>query len=319
MKLFPVFLALGVACGGLQGCFAAATPEVAEDVEREEKQVETVRTARQLSEFQDARINESSGIAASRKFPALFWTHNDSGDEARAWLVDPKSGATKTLVSLRDAQNLDWEDCAVGAGKDGATYLYLGDIGDNLRRRPNIIVYRVAESGVKADAAEQAVASEKQTLLYPDGAHDAETLIAAPDERLIVVTKSADGSGIYISPAKFEAGTTQTLKKLGEVKFGGISFFSRLSTGGDLSADGKRIVIRTYTHAYEWTLPDTDLEKGWWKTPPRKFVLPTRPQGEAIAYAADGTTLVASTEKLPAALDEIAPEDVTDVGASAKK
>ena len=295
------FLALAF-CGAIGGLALSSRGEKSP----EKAPGETARVARRVADLPDARIDESSGLAASRAFPGFLWTHNDSGDGARAFLLNAKTGATKTTISLRDAKAIDWEDCAVGTG-DGKTWLYLGDIGDNARARPSITIYRVPENNVEPDTAEQTLESESQILKYPDGAHDAETLLAAPGEKLIVISKGVEGSSVYITPQPFRDGSEQTLKKLGEIKFGGASFFARLATGGSVSADNRRLVIRTYTHAHEWTLaPDEDVESGWWQRAPKSWALPVSSQGEGIAYANDNRTLFTTSEKLPAPLDEIA-------------
>src|SRR5689334_10296886 len=40
--------------------------------------------------IESAEIKESSGLAASKCQPDVFWTHNDSGDEAFIFAVDKK-------------------------------------------------------------------------------------------------------------------------------------------------------------------------------------------------------------------------------------
>ncbi|VAX19112.1 hypothetical protein MNBD_IGNAVI01-2275, partial [hydrothermal vent metagenome] len=60
-------------------------------------------------------INEASGIAASRKNPGLFWTHNDSGDNARLFAFD-SLGRHRGEFLLAGIQNRDWEDIAIGPG-----------------------------------------------------------------------------------------------------------------------------------------------------------------------------------------------------------
>jgi hypothetical protein len=95
---------------------------------------------------------------------------------------------------------------------------------------------------------------------------------------------------------------------LGDLTFDGVSIFSRLTTGGDIARDGSRLVIRTYTHAYEWELAGAAPDKNWWLQAPRKWLLPSEKQGEAIAYAPDNRTLLCTSEKIPAPLDEIEPE-----------
>ena len=57
--------------------------------------------------------------------------------------------AARAIYALDGATAIDWEDIAIGPGPQAETpYLYVGDIGDNAERRPNIVVYRVAEPKV---------------------------------------------------------------------------------------------------------------------------------------------------------------------------
>ena len=288
---------------------AAETPPV--------EPLPTTRTSRHVADLADARINESSGLARSRRFPDFYWTHNDSGDTARAFLID-RSGATRCVINLKGASATDWEDCAV-ATVNGRNWLYLADIGDNAEKRASVTIFRVDETAITEGVAEQEVPCEAQELIYPDGAHDAETLIAAPDGRLMIVTKKSGSGSIFVTPKPFDAGTKQTLKKIGALEFEGVSVFGRLTTGGDLSPDGKRLVIRTYTHAYEWELKGEAFDSGWWQRAPHKFVLPSQRQGEAIAYAADSFTLLTTSEKLPAPLDETSPNETAPTDSVVKQ
>jgi hypothetical protein len=80
------------------------------------------------------------------------------------------------------------------------------------------------------------------------------------------------------------------------------SFFGRLTTAGDISPDGTRIVVRTYTEAYEWIRPQNTSWTAVWKSKPRSWELPTSQQGEAICYGLDGNSLFVTSEKLPAPL-----------------
>ena len=57
-----------------------------------------------VARLENCYIRESSGVCASRRNPGIFWTHNDSGDTARAFLID-RNGATRMVINLRGAQN----------------------------------------------------------------------------------------------------------------------------------------------------------------------------------------------------------------------
>lgn len=261
-----------------------------------------VRVVRQ-TRIQDAQINESSGLAASQRFAKNVWTHNDSGDTARVFLLD-ENGATRQVVSLPNAQAIDWEDMAVAGDKNNAQ-VYLGDIGDNERKRQNIQIYRFAESQVRTSSTRndvnktQKVVAQKMTLRYPDGAHDAETLIATRRGEIVIVAKEIGVCRIYKTAKPFRNNTTQTLVLVGRFQFAGDNYFARLPTGGDLNAREDRVIVRTYADAFEWKLSRTNCVIDWrkvWKTSPRRFALPPTRQGEAICYNADGTQWIVSSE-----------------------
>lgn len=261
-------------------------------------------TAQKLCDLQDPQVDESSGLGASRRYPGLLWTHNDSGDSARLFLLD-QLGATKAVVTLNGASARDWEDMAV-AGSGNNAWVYVGDIGDNNSVHESITIYRFREPqlNVAAGAAPQTVAvdCEQMTLRYPDGPRDAESLMATSDGQLFIVSKSLGGSAIYGTPGPFVAGASQTLQMMGRMTLKSDSFFGRLTSAGDISPDGTRIVVRTYTEAYEWIKPKNTPWTAVWKTKPRSWELPTSQQGEAICYGIDGNSLFITSEQLPAPL-----------------
>ena len=109
--------------------------------------------AETIANLQDSSIKESSGLAASRSTPGLYWTHNDSGDGPFIYAFDER-GRRRGVWKLRGATARDWEDMATGPGPErNRSYLYIGDIGDNSGSRSEIVVYRVPEPKItRADA-----------------------------------------------------------------------------------------------------------------------------------------------------------------------
>src|SRR5262245_60161114 len=74
----------------------------------------------------DARaIPEGSGIVKSRRFPDVYWVHNDSGNPPVLFALRPNGQIIQRFRIA--ALNIDWED--ITADDDG--HLYLGDIGNN--------------------------------------------------------------------------------------------------------------------------------------------------------------------------------------------
>ena len=255
--------------------------------------------------FTDERIAESSGLAASSTADGVVFTHNDSGDEARFFAVDA-SGRTVTTYVLPDVQARDWEDMARGPDEAGRSSLWLGDIGDNNAARDRgILVHRVPEP-VPGEADEVTTpAPTSFRLRYPDGPGDAEGLAVSPTGRLYVVGKPLAGPArVYAAPQPLDPDGPNLLEEIGSVpvratgtdggpSIGGLA--QLLVTGADLSPDGSRFAVRTYTDVYEYAVPGGDLAAAL-EGEPVVSPLPETDQGEAIAYSRDGRSLLTSSE-----------------------
>lgn len=267
-----------------------------------------------LADIEEAAVTESSGLAASRRHPGLFWTHNDSGGGPFLYLFDRK-GRKRGVWKVAGAQSRDWEDIAAGPGPTrGRTYIYIGDIGDNNARREEVVVYRVVEpsemNGSDSSKKKNPLTTEAADairLRYPDGAHDAETLLVHPSTGdLYIVTKNAGTSaGVYKLKAPHDASATATLARVGEIEFPDL--FGVLITGGDISPDGRAVALCNYFGGYELRIAgasSSDFDKIW-AQPPVSIGLGARQQGEAVAYRLDGAALLATSEKRPTPLIEV--------------
>ena len=109
-----------------------------------------------------------------------------------------RGGQTTATFTLTGASHKDWEGMA-SAVRNDVSYLFLGDIGDNGKKRPEIYVHRIREP--RPGAASGARTPVTWAFRYPDGAHNAETLMVHPHSlRIFVVTKSKSGGAIYRAP-----------------------------------------------------------------------------------------------------------------------
>jgi hypothetical protein len=265
-----------------------------------------------LATLEDRRIDESSGIVASRRNPGLFWTHNDSGDGPFVYAFD-RAGRSRGTWRVEGASARDWEDIAAGPGPEaGTSYLYAGDIGDNEGKRDFVIIYRFAEPEINpadakaaGDAARATATAEVVRIKYPDGAHNAEALLVHPATGdIYVVTKTAAGAGVYKLAAPYTVAGVNTFERVAVLR--GPDFFGTLVTGGDISPDGRRVALCDYANGYELTLPDGahNFDDVWRQTP---VVIPlgARRQGESIGYRLDGAALLATSEGTPTPLIEV--------------
>jgi hypothetical protein len=221
---------------------------------------------------------ELSGLARTRD--GALWTHNDSGGTPQVFELG-EDGALRRAVTLQGAQNIDWEDIAARNRT-----LYVGDIGDNAEVRPEVTVYRFTEP---ADGV-TTVTPDRLTFRYPDGAHDAEALLVDPHGgRVSIVTKSLTGdSALYV-----DAGGG-ALRKAGELSLG----LGQSVTAGDVSGDGRTVVLRTYDRAFVYARRGGEpLSRALARDPCTAGAeLLDEGQGEALALTRDGGAFLTVAE-----------------------
>jgi len=243
-------------------------------------------------------VTELSGLALSRTQPGVLWTHNDSGDSARLFAL-AADGRLRAELAVSNATNIDWEEIAIGDATGDGDALYIGDIGDNLGRRPQIVVYAVPEPSLGDRRGSGVTAPARRTALrYPDGAHDAEALLVDPQSgALVVVTKSFDGEArVYSSRPRAGAGT---LRRAGRLSLGA----GEAVTAGSVSADGRTVVLRSYGRAFVWTRRAREPLAAALRRAPcvAGSDLISEGQGEALAVNSDGRAFytVAEGERPP--------------------
>ena len=186
-------------------------------------------------------VTELSGLVLSTTRRDVLWSLNDSGNPA-SLIAFTTAGRAVAEVAVAGAQNTDWEDIA--AGRRGT--LLVGDIGDNLAQRPTISVLGMPEP---RDGATTVAPAARYELRYPDGPRDAEALLFdRSDGSIVIVSKSfGPAGGIYVARRPSSQGVT-TMRRAGTVKLDD----GEAVTAGDVSADGRTIVLRTYDRAFAW-------------------------------------------------------------------
>ena len=139
-------------------------------------------------------------------------------------------------------------------------------------------------------------------LTYPDGPHDAEALLVDARGVPTVVTKSVGVAGIYQPEGPLRGEGPIPLVHVADLTLptsttqggpvGGLG--TRTVTGGAVSADGRVVALRTYTDAWLFPVPDGGGVADALRGTPVQVPLPGEPQGEAVAFATDGTLLSGS-------------------------
>jgi hypothetical protein len=273
-----------LAAGGVLGAglvLGSAVPASAEDPAAPAVQCQ----------INDPRLAELSGlVAVGDRVLAM----NDGGEQLAVYLVDSACQVIDAHTAAVDPY--DPEDMAVAA--DGT--VWLADTGDNTATRTTVALLALRPNG----------STGVYRLTYPDGPHDAEALLLAPDGTPYVVTKELLGaSGVYSPASALVDGGTVALAKVATVNltFTGTAGGPRgqagqlLITGGAVAPDGLHLALRTYTDAYVWPLAGNDVV-GALAAAPVRLPLPESPQGEAISFSADNLNLLIASESLPSDL-----------------
>lgn len=227
----------------------------------------------------DPRLREASGLVESAANPGMLWTHNDSGNSSDLFLID-KNAKVKSIFHL-SARNRDWEDIATGKGPDPSkAYIYLGDIGDNLSNFEYKLIYRIEEP-MEGDEAE-IVDFDTLIIRLEDGSRDMETLMIDPlTNDIILVSKWEAMVHVYSVSYPFEGDTLTAVKQL-ELPITEI-------VAGDISIDGKEILLKSYTSVYYWRRASKESLDSLLSTEPLLLPYERERQGEAIAWARDGS------------------------------
>src|SRR5688500_16884919 len=139
-----------------------------------------------------AVVNETSGMAVSRRIANRSYRINDSGDSGRFFAMD-MNGSNGRIVNVTGFQPRDAEDLALGpCGTSDC--IFIGDIGDNARMRRNLEIAVVEE---RLEFPESVQPRNRIRVQYPDRPRDAEALAVHPDGTIYIVTKDPAGSEVY--------------------------------------------------------------------------------------------------------------------------
>jgi hypothetical protein len=212
-------------------------------------------------------ITESSGLARDTN-SSLYWTVNDSGDGGVVYGLRP-DGSLRGTLKYR-AKPVDVEAVAMAGSR-----LYVADIGDNQATRDFVTVYAFGFP----TAQNQTVSYNAYDFSYPDGPHDAETLLVDGSGRLYLVTKEAAG-GIYAAPQQPSGQGVNRLERVGDAP--------AYVTDGVFLPEQNLFALRTYLTV------ETLAADGY--QPVGRATLPLQPQGESIALSLDGSALLVGSE-----------------------
>jgi len=272
---------------------------------------------RAVCRIADPRLDEASGLAASRRNPGYYYTHNDSQGRPHVYVIN-RHGRICLTLRLIGAENCDWEDIALAPGAQPGTFdVCVADIGDNKSERAGVVFYRFPEPQLDASVRARGALDVQSRVFrckYEDGARNAEAF--AVDPRTgdgYVFSKCFDGaSHVYRLAAPWDATAVSTLKRAGTLRFPPATALARMVTAADISPDGTRLVTRSYVGGWEWCWPKRDDATAFtlvFEQQPTALELASESQGEALCFSADGRALLTISENTPTTLYEVRPTE----------
>lgn len=219
------------------------------------------------------RLIESSGVAASRAYPDVLWSHNDSGDGPYLYATDLR-GSDRGRLLVSGAGAIDWEDMTLGpcpvsfvlqarpTRQYASSCIYLADTGDNRETRPFVTLYAIPEPEPPSGPGDTLGVTRAAAILqlrYPDGAHDVEGVYVSPrDSAVYLVSKGYQpGTAIRVYRVSREAWSPHdTTRKVVEATLVQTLDVTpnreagRVITGAAIRPDGRLVALRTYNEIF---------------------------------------------------------------------
>jgi hypothetical protein len=224
-------------------------------------------------------IPEASGLAVSRRYPGVLWSHNDSGNATVLFALDSAGtmlGRVRVPIRTRD-----WEDISA-ARCPSNDCLYIADIGDNRSARRRVHIYRMREP---APGDAEAAPPEVFNGTYADGPHNAEAMFVIGAD-LFIVTRDRMG-GVYRST--LSGSRELTFQRVGQLGLQAV-------TDAEASRDEKSVVVRTSHEAVLYRTDDLILGRN---VPYLRVPIDGLKEAQGEGVALDGSILYLSSEGRP--------------------
>ncbi|HVI24803.1 MAG TPA: hypothetical protein VM576_01215 [Xanthomonadaceae bacterium] len=264
----------------------------------------------------DRRLDEVSGLAASRVHADTLWALNDGGNAPVLYAIG-KRGGLRAQYRVRGVANTDWEDLSAFE-LDGRHYLLIADTGDNGGLRHTVQLHVVEEPRELAGGT--LVPAWSVAFRWPDGARDCEAVaVDAARGQVLLVSKKRRPPELFVLPLRPKRAGLQVARRVG--RLAGVPApdpdaardnprAERLlhqPTAADLAPDGRTLAVLTYS---ELLLYRRRGDEGWARAVARRpavHPLPWLPQAEALAWTPAGQALYATGESRPAPLFYLNP------------
>jgi len=250
-------------------------------------------------------LDEISGLVFGTSNPDIIWAVND-GRADEVYGMD-RNGNSVTVLDFKKElleQDTDIEDIAT-IRLNNLNYIVLADIGDNNENRETVNLYFVPElkfNGNPEMNVDESLISKVQ-FKYEDGSRDAECMFIDPTtNNIYLVTKRETKARMYELKSDLSFTKINTADFILEFEFGNnVTENSTGVTAGDISKDGKHILIRDYTSVWYFSNDNnnliSNLQNSGKKVESYTYSFNKEPQGESIAWDSDNSGFYTASEE----------------------
>lgn len=244
-------------------------------------------------------LAEASGLVVSKKNPSILFHMNDSGDGPYLYATKTNGEFLKKIEILNFTPK-DVEDLSRGPCGHNEDCLFVGDIGDNKKKRDSVSFVILKEKElVKLTRQEDQISTispyNQITVTYPDHPHNAEAFFITPSGDILLFTKEYSEATKEAYPSqifRLKSSILQNSKSddilefesLGELNIPSMTenydFKGQIVTSADISPDGSTWIFLTYQNAI--VMPQWQLKN--YQVIDLKGLLP---QEEAIAFTSN--------------------------------
>lgn len=219
-------------------------------------------------------LKEVSAVETTSK-SNLIWILEDAGNDNHIYALD-KKGTIKKDLTVLDSENLDWEDLT----SDSDGNLYIGDFGNNSRKRKSFTIYKL----VSPDKATDKIASEKINFDLPKDmkSEDFESFFILNDH-FYIFSKETKKCRLLKVPNQIGNHTAEVVKE-----FNLDGKHNRI-TSADISDDGKTVVL--LNHDKVWKITDFESDK-FFKGKVEELAFGHNSQKEGVCFRNNSTLYI---------------------------
>lgn len=249
-----------------------------------------------ISSISDDRIQESSGLAYSAKFPDVAYTNND--ENAPIFTIRPSDGKVVGSIKFSAHKLGDPEEMYV----DPVGHLWLGDLGDNDENRDDAAIYAFNEPGPGKFEVKQSL---RFPVTYDRGPTNVEAMLINPVSGQVYLVQKVkkdrdkEEATIFALPNPLRNGQTNLATDLHKP-------MPNWVTDAEFTPDGRRALVKTEDAVYIYDPTDWSLMQ--------KIDTPKLKQSETLTIEPDQTSFLIGSEGKDSPLVRVAlPPDTRPV------